>query len=737
MRPACSDPSGPPIFQRMSDVPGYQRFFAELKRRKVFRVAAVYGAVAFVVLQVADILVPALHLPDSFTTGIAVLSLLGFPIALVLAWAFESTPSGIQKTDLATPGEIEAILAQPPGRRWPSGLLALAGIVMLFVGGWMALSVRDAGTGEASAPGVEVGPSEATAAAEQGSEFPRTAVAVLPFASLTEDAESREFALGIHDDLLTQLTRIGDLRVTSRTSVMTYADSDKPAGEIARELGVGTLVEGGVRSAGGRVRVNVQLIDAATDEHLWAETYDRDLTAENVFAMQAEIARAVTNALEAELSPQEEAALAELPTGSTEAWAAYHRARRLWETTSGDADDRRVVAEYQRAVDLDPGFKEALAGLVRSQSWRLRTGAESDTMPARRSLDRLRAIDPDAPETMLAESYFGYYARADFEGALEPARAYRRLRPGDSDGWQIEGYLLRRLGRWEESTEALRRGAELDPLNAAILWNLAYNHRRFREYDAASRVFREASSLAPANVRLRVNWFQSELLGLGDERSASEISAALRTMSSPDAAAVTEYWLALAKREYEAAAAAIRGVEPGESLRIPASGDQWYELPEPLLLALAARLAGDEVPARTWADSSIALSRAEVAARPVPAGGDRFGVAAVARAVLALGLALRGDPGDADEARDMADAAVRLYGMDRDAADGYSMEQLRLWTLVLLGDHDRALQAVERLLSGPSDLGPGQLELVPIFDPLRADPRFEVLVSRAESLVRG
>ena len=263
----------------------------------------------------------------------------------------------------------------------------------------------------------EAGEGSATRAVS-GTPPARTAVAVLPFQSLTEDEESREFALGIHDDLLTQLTRIDDLRVTSRTSVMTYADSDKPAGEIARDLGVGSLVEGGVRSSGGRVRVNVQLIDAATDEHLWAETYDRELTAENVFAIQGEIARAVTEALEAELSPQEAAALAELPTSSTEAWAAYHRARRLWGTTGGEAGDRLIVAEYQRAVDLDPEFVAAWSGLVRAQAWLLRTGVETDTMPARRSLDRLRELALSAPETMLAESYYRYYARADFEGAL-------------------------------------------------------------------------------------------------------------------------------------------------------------------------------------------------------------------------------------------------------------------------------------------------------------------------------
>ncbi len=718
---------------------GYQRFLAELKRRKVFRVAAVYGAVAFVVLQVADILVPALHLPESFTTGVALLSMLGFPIALVLAWAFESTPAGIQRTDVAKTGELEAIIAQPAASRWPSGLLALAGAAALIVGGWLALSSRSGGADGATADAVtsEAEAGEGSGRAVSGTAPARTAVAVLPFQSLTEDEESREFALGIHDDLLTQLTRIDDLRVTSRTSVMTYADSDKPAGEIARDLGVGSLVEGGVRSSGGRVRVNVQLIDAATDEHLWAETYDRELTAENVFAIQGEIARAVTEALEAELSPQEAAALAELPTSSTEAWAAYHRARRLWGTTGGEAGDRLIVAEYQRAVDLDPEFVAAWSGLVRAQAWLLRTGVETDTMPARRSLDRLRELALSAPETMLAESYYRYYARADFEGALAPAQEYRRLRPGDAEGWQTEGWVLRRIGRWGESTQVQQTGAEIDPLNAVVSWNLAFNHRRARRYDEANLRFQNAAGLAPDNAQLRMNWYQSELFGLGDVESARQIVTLLRTMSSPDAAAVADFWLALASGDFDAAAAAVRDVESGEFLGFPPSGDQWYELPRPLLLSLAARLAGDERAARTWADSMVVQARAEVAARPIPEGGDLFGVATVARSVLALGLALRGGPGDEDEARKLANEAVRLYGMDRDAVDGYSIEQLRLWTLLLIGDDDGALETIEYLLSGPSDLGPGQLELIPIFNPLRGDPRFETLVRRAESLVEN
>lgn len=715
---------------------GYQRFLAELKRRKVFRVAAVYGAVAFVVLQVADILVPALHLPESFTTGVALLSMLGFPIALVLAWAFESTPAGIQRTDVAKTGELEAIIAQPAANRWPSGLLALAGAAALIAGGWLALSSRSGGADGAAADSVtsEAEAREGSGRAVSATAPARTAVAVLPFQSLTEDEESREFALGIHDDLLTQLTRIDDLRVTSRTSVMTYADSNKPAREIARELRVGSLVEGGVRSSGGRVRVNVQLIDAATDEHLWAETYDRELTAENVFAIQGEIARSVTEALEAELSDQEVAALASLPTTSTEAWAAYHRARRLWETSRNEAADRLIVAEYERAVEEDSEFVAAWAGLVRARSWLIRIGLESDTLPARRDLDRLAALAPDAPELLLAESYYRYYAQADFDGALAPAREYTRLRPGDAEGWQAEGWVLRRLGEWDQSTAAQQRAAGMDPLNPTLLWNLSFNYRRQRSFDEANRTFVNAVELAPGNAQILLNWFQSEQFGRGDLESSSRIAESIRDSEAPGAAATASYWLALFRRDYAAAIAALEGVVPGEFLKFPPAADEWVVQSPTVLRALAFRLSGNDPTARSWADAAVDEARSQVASRPVPAGGDRFGVATVARSVLAFALALRADPGDAEEARLLSDEAVEAYGRHRDDVDGFSIEQIGLYTRVLTGDNDVALQIIDDLLSGPSDLGPGDLKLNPLFDPLRGDPRFEALVARAEAL---
>jgi len=345
----------------MSEAPGYQRLFAELKRRKVFRVAAVYGAVAFVVLQVADILVPALHLPESFTTGIALLSILGFPIALVLAWAFDSTPSGLQRTDAATTGELEAILAQPAASRWPSGLLALAGVVALVVGGWLALSSRPttavSSAGEDSAaPAAEAG----VETAESATDGPPS-IAVLPFDNMSRDPETLPFTDGLHDDLLTQLSKIGSLKVISRTSVQEYRDSPKSIPAIGDELGVSYVLEGGVQRAGDQFRLNVQLIDAESEGHLWAEQYTGDLTVAGIFAIQTEIATQIAEALQAQLTTGQRESLARVPTEDLEAYESYRRALENIREGYSEVIFRTADRLADQALALDSTFAEAWA----------------------------------------------------------------------------------------------------------------------------------------------------------------------------------------------------------------------------------------------------------------------------------------------------------------------------------------------------------------------------------------
>jgi TolB-like protein len=735
-----------PMTGAPSPVPGYQRFFAELKRRRVFRVMAVYGAVGFALLQALDLLMPALLLPEWTYRLVAVLLFLGFPVAVVLAWAFESTPEGIRRTADADPGELTAIAAQPAAKRWPVGLAALAATGLFAGAVWGGLRATGPG-GEPGGTAADAGATAPSAVAERrGAPAPaseptsadalgsRQAVAVLPFADLAGTDESRAFALGLHDDLMTQLTKVPDLKVTSRTSVMAYAEGGRPVREIADELRVGSIVEGGVRTAGGRVRLNVQLIDPATDEHIWAETYDSELTAETVFEIQGEIARAVATALEAELSPEQTAALGEVLTDDIEAWNAYHAGKLLEDRQDDETSERRTVELFERAVELDPGFTAAWARLVRARAWLLRRGLSSDTLPARRSLDRLRAIDPDGPDTRFAEGIYQYYAIGDYAAALAAFEDALRARPGDPEFLQFSGWVLRRLGRWDEALARLERAIELDPRNASLLWNQGLNYYRLRELARGRRLFERALGLDPAGSTLGGWLVELELFTAGDSAAARRAFESGLGMESPGMREAVAYWLAYARRDGPAAIAHANRITGGWA-RVETSSTNRRSLSRAARLALAHRMAGDEAKAATWADSAVAEARSALASRPAPEPRDRFGVASVAHASLGYALAIRGAPGDAEEAVRHAEEAVRLYGPAEDAMDSDFAEWLLVRTYVLTGRSDDAVDRIESILSRPHSFGLGDLTLDPLYDVLRSDPRFAALVTRLEEMI--
>jgi len=719
----------------MSDTPGYQRFLAELKRREVFRVAAVYGAVGFVVLQVADLLAEGLALPDVVLRTATFLVLIGFPIAIVLAWAYERTSEGVKRTDPAATAELEAIVAQPAAKRWPAGLLALAGIVALVAGAWWvgrSTAASDVGGTESSAveaAGAAIGSADATTDAAD-----RQAVAVLPFADLAGTDDSKAFALGLHDDLMTQLTQVPDLRVTSRTSVMAYADESRPIREIARELGVGSIVEGGVRTAGNRVRLNVQLIDPATDEHLWAETFDREMTVENVFEIQGEIARSVATALEAELSEETGAALGAMLTDDIEAWNAYHEGKLLEELSNVAELEYRTVGAFERAVELDPGFVAAWARLVRAQSWLLRRGLETDTLPARRSVDRLRELDPGGADALFAEGVYQYYARADYESALEAFQQARSIRPNDPEIMQHVGWVLRRLGHWDEAMDLLDRAIQLDPRNASLIWNQGLNNYQLWRYGTGRNQFEIGISLDPSSTSPAAFLAELQLFSEGDSAAARRTFESAFSLAESERREAVAYWLAYMARDYEAAIDEARRMT-GEDAGVATSATTRREHSRPMRLALAYRLSGNADAAREWADSAVVLAAAALEARPDPIPRDRFGVAAIAHADLGLGLALRGGPGDADEAVRHAEEAARLFNYEMDATDSNIVDWYLVRIFVLTDRPDGAIEMLEEMASRPSFLGLGDLNLDPLYDGIRDDPRFQALSRRLESQI--
>src|SRR6188472_2283023 len=394
-------------------------FFEELRRRKVYRVAAAYIIAAGFIIQIASAVFPAWELPNWTFRSLVTLLLIGFPIALIFAWAFDVTPQGIRAT--------KATAAETHLRR-NMIIVVATGVIVSAAAGFFLLPRASAGKIDKS-------------------------IAVLPFENLSDEKENAYFADGIQDDILTNLAKIGDLKVISRTSVMPYRGSGvRNARDIGKALGVGTLLEGSVRRIGNRVRVNVQLINANNDEHIWAEDYDRDLT--DVFAIQTDLAGRIASALQAKLSPSEKARLDRRPTQNPDAYLLFVQAhdyasqREMFNDTSLKAEPL-----FEQAIKLDPNFALAFAGLSMVQSW---VYHNSDPVPSRREKARVNAdealrLQPDLPEAHLALGFCYYYGDRDYERALAEFDIARRGLPNESQAYMAIGAIQRRQGKWAES----------------------------------------------------------------------------------------------------------------------------------------------------------------------------------------------------------------------------------------------------------------------------------------------
>jgi TolB-like protein len=353
----------------MSESPeSLQHLLAEFKRRKVFRVMAVYGASAFVVLQVADLAFPRLGMPEWTVTFILLATMVGFPIALALAWAFESTSEGMKRTGDAAPGELEAIAAQPASRRWPAGLLAMAGVVLLFGGGWWV--GQRSGAGETSpAVGSHDAPAEAVAGDKS--------VAVLPFVDLSEAGDQEWFADGLAEEILNSLAALPELKVTARTSSFQFKGQDRDIKEIADTLGVAYVVEGSLRRFGDELVVTAQLIRAADGTHAWSNTYER--SAEDLFDVQRDVAEKVATALDVFLDDEQREAMFRSGTRNVEAFEAYLRGAEeaeKWHAGEADPGSDAGLAEFERAMALDPEYAEAAIAHMDQYSHVLMSGLD-------------------------------------------------------------------------------------------------------------------------------------------------------------------------------------------------------------------------------------------------------------------------------------------------------------------------------------------------------------------------
>src|SRR5262245_25437070 len=499
-------------------------FFGEVRRRKVYRVAAAYIIAAGGIIQLASAAFPAWDLNPWTLRVLIVCLLLGFPIALMLAWAFDITADGIQATpDVATSSRHT---------RRNMIVLVACGFIISAAAGFFLL------------------PRVAAHKIDRS-------IAVLPFQNLSDEKENAYFADGIQDDLLTNLSKIGDLKVISRTSVMSYRDGQSNAREIGKVLGVSSILEGSVRRVGNRVRVNVQLINVANDQHIWAEDYDRELT--DVFAIQSDLAQTIAGKLRAKLSPTEKAEIERKPTENSEAYLAFVEGHDL--LTRPDklrTDTEKAEQLFQRATKLDPNFGKAFAALAWVEDWIYHT---FDPTPSRKAKAQAAAeealrLEPELPEAHLALGFYHYYCERDYQGALDEFAIARKSLPNSSEVYFAIGAIQRRQGKWAESTANMEKAASLSPKDAFLLVNLADNYRAIDDFEKADKLFDRAIEAAPNSVSARTG---KAMLAADLKGDLSEIDRQL-VQIPPGAAADSEgmvgraYLLTLQRRFYDAVA---------------------------------------------------------------------------------------------------------------------------------------------------------------------------------------
>ena len=661
-----------------STSPFMSGFFEELQRRKVYRVAAAYIIAAGFIIQIGSAVFPAWELPNWTLRLVVVLLLMGFPIALILAWAYDVTPQGIR----ATPGSH---------RRRNLLMLIASGVVISAGAGFFLLP-------RASARKID------------------KSIAVLPFQSLSDEKENAYFADGIQDDILTNLSKIGDLKVISRMSVMSYrGDAVRNAREIGKALGVATLLEGSVRRIGNRVRVNVQLIDANNDEHIWAEDYDRDLT--DVFAIQTDLAQKIAAALQAKLSPTEKARLDNRPTQNPDAYLLFVQAHDYANRMDMFNDmSLKAVPLFEQAIKLDPTFALAFADLSTVESWIYHsidpTAAWREK--ARFNADEALRLQPDLPEGHLALGFSYYYGDRDYGRALAEFEIARRGLPNDAQAYFAIGAIQRRQGKWAESTANFEKAATLDPKNTNVLINLCFSYMALRNFETADKMLDRAIAASPQSFQARALKGFMAVLWKGDFSAAEKAFSSVPPEN--DESGLTTWgraWILTLQRKFPVALQLLERFH-GETMYSTTTAPY----PKAFAEGLIYLLQGDKTKARTEFESARLVS--EKLLREAPGDAARHAQHGLILAAL----------GQKQEAIAEGKRAVELLPESQDALDGPRVTEALAQIYALTGESDEAFRLLDHLFTIPNNLTVPMLKLDPAWDPLRKDPRFQALIDK-------
>ncbi len=655
--------------------------------------AIAYAVVAWLLMQVASQIFPFFEIPNWAVRLVVLLLVIGFPVAMILAWAFELTPEGIKRAEDV---DLSKSVRRKTGRKLDFFIIA----VLLLV---IAVLVFQ-----------RLHPNVSPA----GSSPPKKSIAVLPFENLSEDKANAYFADGIQEEILTRLAKIADLKVISRTSTQRYQSKPGNLSEIAKQLGVANILEGSVQKAADQVRVNVQLVNAQTDSHLWAETYDRKLT--DIFGVESEIAKGIAESLQAKLTGREEQALAVKPTNNPEAYDAYLRGLGF-EARSGYSNDlvRKAIGSYERAVQLDPNFALAWARLSRADAYLyFRHG---DTTAARReaakrALDNAQKLEPNSPGTLLASGWYQYHVLRDYGLAKTTFKQVSKMLPSSSEVPSALGAVTRREGHWDESIAYFEQALSLDPRNPEILRDARWTYAELRQFPAALKLNDRELDILPNDPELmavKAGIYQAE----GNLQEAAKLLVEVNAQTPSDSAFAAKITQLRLERNL------------GEAVRLLQARQTQFHFPSEigkggnqLLLAWAQRLAGDTASAKATADQ--ARNTLGQLCKNQPDNAELAGMLSMATAAL----------GEKNSALNEIQHAIMLLPSAKDPVNGPTFEEGLALIQVTFGENSRAISTLTQLLQTPyiswlygTPVTPALLRLDPLWDPLRADPAFQKL----------
>ncbi|MFT5139027.1 MAG: TolB-like protein [Lysobacterales bacterium] len=685
-------------------------FFTELKRRNVFRVAFAYSITGWLIAQIAGLAADSFGAPGWVMKMIITMLLLGFPVAMVMAWAYDLTPDGLRRDA----GDEAAQSASKSKLDHTITFVLVVALAYFAYDKFVLNPQRDVVTAQST----QQASNESGATAEPSESLPHEkSIAVLPFANRSNLEDDLYFTDGIHDDLLTQLAKIDDLKVISRTSVMEYRDTSKKIPEIAAELGVATILEGGVQRAGQRIRINAQLIDVSTDEHLWAETFDREMTVENIFEIQSEIARQIVTAVRGELSSEETEILAQFPTQSLEAYEAYMHAKAAIHEAAYTADKYLRAQEWaEKAVALDPDFIWAWALLVDAHSTAVWLGF--DPTPERVNalkfaLEQTMSKDPESAVAQTALGDYLYRIEADYIAALAAYKKTSFKQPGNAHAMYQIAATQRRIGQFNESIASFEKALRLDPANPEVtseyLLTLMFN----TEYEKGVPLAEKAIQRFPQEDILKSHLAFMYIHWKGDLLKARELLNEMSPSAGFEFVTLATR-LPLFERDFSEALSTWDLPEVIQFSEYQSNPSGWRGR----VRGEIHQLLGKHDEATNILNEFVANQNA----REVLAPKGR----ALKLINIALAYALTGKSQEALET--MAEARSIISSIS-DSMAGAAVDGLAARILALVGQDDEALQEIERLIDTPaSRLTRWTLTLDPRWDFFRSNERFNELI---------